>query len=415
MADQHRPDEPSGELVPRTPPPSPAPRAPGQGAEPGPPERTRPLPEAAPANPTPGAELSHDERQRYEQFQQFQDFQRFQEHQRAQRDADPGGPWPPWLKRFLRRRWVRRIALLLLVLFLLSLARDHFFGTGGDQYGGESPGLGARRPVFSSNPSESVIGVYSRIAAPEAEQQRSACTLFTEEAAAQFARNNDAEDCQHAAVALAATVTTPIAYADPTQASPAVAADINGVDGSSTEVSSCDDLDVRGGPPLGVFELELRDDGGWVIAGHRDEDSCSPPAAPPSGSPAPSADGAPPATVDGQGPEATVRELYALVAENRSREACQLLVGRANDAFRANHRTMYCHLAVEGLAGQVTDPDAYSDPGFPDEYREPPAGGGTTISSCRLEVVGGPRLGALDLEQRSDGRWLVVDHHAETC
>ncbi|WP_016698056.1 hypothetical protein [Actinoalloteichus spitiensis] len=415
MADQHRPDEPSGELVPRTRPSPPAPGAPGQDGEPGLPERTRPLPGPPEGTPAPGTELSHDERQRYEQFQQFQEFQRFQDHQRAQREADPGGPWPPWLKRFLRRRWVRRIALLILVLFLLSLARDHFFGTGGDQYGGESPGLGARRPVFSANPSESVIAVYSRIAAPEQEQQRSACTLLTEEAAAQFARNNDAEDCQQAAVALAEEVTTPIAYADPTQASPAVAAAINGVDGSSTVVSSCDDLDVRGGPPLGVFELDLRDDGGWVITGHRTEDSCSAPAPPPSGSPAPSAEGAPPVTADGHGPEATVRELYGLVAENRSREACQLLVGRANDAFRANHRAMYCHLAVEELAGQVTDPDAYSDPGFPSEHRDPPAGGETSISSCQLEVVGGPRLGTLDLAEQPDGRWLVVDHHAETC
>jgi hypothetical protein len=233
-----------------------------ENERPGPPA-VRPPNEPAPLDP--------------EQVRQFQQFQQFQELMRQNPDGPPPmlvpqpKPKPLW-QRILTSRWVRRLALLALILIALVLAYDHFFPSKTDVPASISGG-GRREQnvVADDNPYETVRKVYAHIAQNSPVE---ACNRFADDAARQqFANDFSAPDCPTAIAQLNARVDkapgSKNAYAEP---------DFHGkmqefanTDATTLTISSCD-LGVTAGPRLGLFTLSrLARANQWVITAHRNE------------------------------------------------------------------------------------------------------------------------------------------------
>ncbi len=210
------------------------------------------------------------------QFQQFLEFQKFQEWQRQQ-GQEPGttpsagsSGMRPWWKRalrLLRFKFIRRLIYLavavLLVFAGINYTIDRYLG-GGDQSspgapGNQNPGLS---PVLPTDPKETIIGVYSKIAfTPEA-----TCQLFDEPAGARFAADYGAPTCLAAAQRLHQQVTDPTKYKNNLDYGQGAVEIVE----QRAAIYSCR-MTVDGGPRLGAFGLTRTPNGGWIISGHRNE------------------------------------------------------------------------------------------------------------------------------------------------
>lgn len=119
--------------------------------------------------------------------------------------------------------------------------------------------------IYETRPYEAVRRVYEDIATGDKKQ---ACARFTDEAREQFAANLGFEDCDEAVDRLHAQVTDKNEYA--TWRPPY--RDIGAA--KTVRISSCEDDELRGDPPLGLFIVEMnRTDFGeqWFISGHEKE------------------------------------------------------------------------------------------------------------------------------------------------
>ncbi|APU12652.1 MULTISPECIES: hypothetical protein [Actinoalloteichus] len=356
-----------------------------------------PRPAALPAGPTEGPDqLDAVQRREFEDFRRFQEYQRFQAAQTEEKA--PEKPVPLW-RRLLRRKLVRKLLMFVILVIVALLVQQCMFGGGGSASGpgGQSPGFGTGGSVRPASPRETVRTVYHYIGHHEEGDQRP-CSLFTASAATQFADAHGAADCAEAVRGLAGEVTDAERYA-----SPEFGTDAGQVDGDRKEISSCGSMTVRGGTPLGTFELTRHPDGGWQVAGYSVEEECEA-SAPPSEAADP--------TVTGR-PSETIRLLHTYVLFGPAAEGCALFSAEAAAAFATAFGAADCVSAVQALGEDVEM--GYRSPGFPDSANSP-TGRVATISSCEMTVNGGPPLGIFELTYQDDTRsWLITDHQEEDC
>ncbi|WP_433265876.1 hypothetical protein ACQPZF_39230 [Actinosynnema sp. CS-041913] len=230
--------------------------------------------EEPPRNPPP-PDLDPEQLRQFQEFQRFQEYQRFQQTQGVQA-LPPGTSTPPpiapppaapakplrkplWLI-LLGSKAFRRLIYLLVVLLILSIAYNHYFGTSDES--GEPRAQGnqeqvARIPKTPWGLNGTIGRLYQHVGHDIADQ---GCLLFARDGAAKkkFADAIGAPDCESAIHMLKKQVTNVDQYekAYPVDTGQQV---------TRVEVSSCD-LDVRGGPRLGRFVLtKLEPSGAWAI------------------------------------------------------------------------------------------------------------------------------------------------------
>lgn len=119
-------------------------------------------------------------------------------------------------------------------------------------------------------------------------------------------------------------------------------------------------------------------------------------------------------------PRNAVQKIYDDIAQDDPTSAC----GRFDDEARAQFTDHFaelgatCEDVVTALNAQVTNgqKSEYANPRFPSTVKTNPTSDTVPVSSCELEVTGGPRLGRLIVSKMNDsvgGQWIVTRHEAE--
>ncbi|WP_092603728.1 hypothetical protein [Actinopolyspora xinjiangensis] len=244
-------------------------------------ERSPAMPGEAPGGPTgqsasgqgstgSGQPYAGEDTDAHREYQQFLEFQRFREMRRQYGDTPPvpdGAPTTkrPWYRRALRPlrfKPVRRLLYLLVLLLVLTYLYDSTFGGGGGSgSNGSSPGgTESRSAMLPHSPTAAVRTVYDELA----NRPESVCLLFDSGARRSFAAVHGAESCGAAALRLNERITDETTYKNPDFARDAAQRD---EEHSLARISSCE-LEVSGGPRLGVFRLRQHSSGGWEINGY---------------------------------------------------------------------------------------------------------------------------------------------------
>ncbi|XVV03335.1 hypothetical protein ACQPW3_39395 [Actinosynnema sp. CA-248983] len=112
----------------------------------------------------------------------------------------------------------------------------------------------------------------------------------------------------------------------------------------------------------------------------------------------------------------TVGRLYSHVSQDISDRGCLLFAddGEAKKEFARAFRAPDCESAIHALKQQVTNVDLYQRPKFPDSATGTPSGNTAVVSSCEMEVSGGPRLGKFTLTKlEPSGSWVITGYQAE--
>ncbi|MGH3499416.1 MAG: hypothetical protein ACRDQA_00725 [Nocardioidaceae bacterium] len=112
-------------------------------------------------------------------------------------------------------------------------------------------------------------------------------------------------------------------------------------------------------------------------------------------------------------PDRTIQNLYASIA-TKGDATCNLFTKAGKRDFARDFHARDCSGAVGKIRKRVTDSNSYSILRFQDAVVTKTATT-ATISSCRVDVSGGPSLGAFTLTKQPTGGWYVSGHHRETC
>ncbi|MBB5954819.1 hypothetical protein FHS29_001389 [Saccharothrix tamanrassetensis] len=114
------------------------------------------------------------------------------------------------------------------------------------------------------------------------------------------------------------------------------------------------------------------------------------------------------------GLQGTVALFYKHVINDDAGRACLLFSeDQAKKNFTEAFRAKDCESAVHQLSGQVTNSAQYRQLGFPADMRAVPNGGSVEVSSCELQVTGGPRLGRFVLSMQDNKTWVITGYQAE--
>jgi hypothetical protein len=119
-------------------------------------------------------------------------------------------------------------------------------------------------------------------------------------------------------------------------------------------------------------------------------------------------------------PRNAVQKIYDDVAQDDPMSAC----GRFTEAARAEFADHFanlggtCEEVVGALTAQVESgqKSEYANPRFPSWVNTNPTSDSVPVSSCALEVTGGPRLGLLTVSRIKNsvgGQWIVTSHEDE--
>lgn len=119
-------------------------------------------------------------------------------------------------------------------------------------------------------------------------------------------------------------------------------------------------------------------------------------------------------------PRNAVQKVYDDVAQGDPTSAC----GRFTEEARAEFADHFsglggsCEEIVRALNAEVApgQKSEYANPRFPPSVNTNPTSDSVSVSSCALEVTGGPRLGLLTVSRigRSvGGQWIVTRHDSE--
>ena len=117
-------------------------------------------------------------------------------------------------------------------------------------------------------------------------------------------------------------------------------------------------------------------------------------------------------------PQQAVIALYKMVAQGGANEACTLVFDQQGGLqFAQDFGASTCQAAVTSLYAQVSkdamDRNAYAAPKVTDDAITM-NGTSATVSSCKLNLIGGPPLGKLLLTENGGG-WVISGHDTETC
>jgi hypothetical protein len=119
-------------------------------------------------------------------------------------------------------------------------------------------------------------------------------------------------------------------------------------------------------------------------------------------------------------PKEAVRAFYDNVAQGVLPDACNRLADeKVEQQFANDFGAADCPSAINALHAQVQHRNDYAEVFFPSSLNLTPGADGTVVvSSCALEVNGGPRLGRFTLKvipgSRGD-QWTITAHAPETC
>ncbi len=119
-------------------------------------------------------------------------------------------------------------------------------------------------------------------------------------------------------------------------------------------------------------------------------------------------------------PRNAVQKIYDDIAQDDPTSACGRFTEQARAEF-ADHFSGLggtCEQIVDRLNAQVTpgQKSEYANPRFPPTVNTHPTTDTVPVSSCELEVTGGPRLGLLTvsrIENSVGGQWIVTRHDNE--
>ncbi|MGH3876601.1 MAG: hypothetical protein ACRDSK_06125 [Actinophytocola sp.] len=119
-------------------------------------------------------------------------------------------------------------------------------------------------------------------------------------------------------------------------------------------------------------------------------------------------------------PRNAVQKIYDDVAQGDPTSACGRFTERARAEFADHYSRLggSCEEIVGELNAQVTpgSKSDYANPRFPPSVNTNPTSDKVPVSSCALDVTGGPRLGLLTvgkIENSVGGQWIVTRHDAE--
>lgn len=185
---------------------------------------------------------------------------------------------PPWWRKLLRSRLVRWPILLLILAAIgiwgvPALVNHYIGGSAAPAGNGGLPVPKGQSPVLYTSANASVQGLYIEIAEatgqPGDRHPGSACLRFSDSAAAAFARQFGAPNCQAAITTLHGQLTDQQAYE---------ATDLSALPEATTTqqaitISSCQ-YQVTGGPALGTFLLTRQQSAGWLITGYTPPAAC---------------------------------------------------------------------------------------------------------------------------------------------
>lgn len=120
-------------------------------------------------------------------------------------------------------------------------------------------------------------------------------------------------------------------------------------------------------------------------------------------------------------PRSAVRRVYENIAMGDRRGTCDRFTPDARAQFTDAFASLgdSCESVVDGLKAQVVEgmKNEYANPWIPPSAGTP-TGETATISSCAIDVTGGPRLGLFTLgviEGSLEGQWIVTGYERETC
>jgi hypothetical protein len=120
-------------------------------------------------------------------------------------------------------------------------------------------------------------------------------------------------------------------------------------------------------------------------------------------------------------PRSAVRRVYENIAMGDQRGTCDRFTPEARDQFTTAFASLggSCAEVVDGLRAQVVEgmKNEYANPWIPSSAANP-TGETAAVSSCEIEVEGGPRLGLFTLgviEGSLDGQWIVTGYEREKC
>ncbi len=244
---------------------------------------------SGPQQPQQPAEIDPEQLRQFQEFQRFQEYQRFQAAQSGQPGppalppgADPPialppgqtiyvkpAPKPVW-QIILSSKLVRWLVMLIILLLLANYGYNRWFGGGDDpgdlavDSGGSQGNIIAPIKAYGN---QGTVGIFYKHVSQGSDVQ--ACNLFAEDGKAKnkFTSAFAAPDCEAAIRTLKGKVLDVGAYEDPIFPEAMLKEPLT----ATTEVSSCKDLAVKGGPLLGLFVLTQQVNKTWIISDYAAE------------------------------------------------------------------------------------------------------------------------------------------------
>jgi hypothetical protein len=119
-------------------------------------------------------------------------------------------------------------------------------------------------------------------------------------------------------------------------------------------------------------------------------------------------------------PRNAVQKIYDDIAQDDAESACGRFTEEARTEFADNFANLgaSCEQVVGALTAQVVagQKSEYANPHFPSSVNTNPTSDTVQVSSCALDVTGGPRLGMLTvskIDRSVGGQWIVTRHDDE--
>lgn len=116
-----------------------------------------------------------------------------------------------------------------------------------------------------------------------------------------------------------------------------------------------------------------------------------------------------------EGPYDAVGDVYLFAAERfPPSKACLIFSDVAAGEFAAANGAANCPAAFVKLDGELTNSDAYGQPNF-EALPADVEGPAVVVSTCAIQVSGGPRLFANVTVTKQDEGWLITAYQKASC
>ncbi|WP_438387108.1 hypothetical protein [Actinopolyspora saharensis] len=113
-------------------------------------------------------------------------------------------------------------------------------------------------------------------------------------------------------------------------------------------------------------------------------------------------------------PRGAVISAYDLLASDSPEDVCLLFTDVAASDFAAARGAENCDAAAKAIGEEITDKYSYKNPGIARDAADE-VGNRATLSSCDLQVSGGPRLGEFGMTRQGSGGWKISGYSPAEC